>query len=52
MNLTHFILFVPLIYLGFYIIAWLYARKHFPIKGNPTNPPQSVTGKPLPPRNR
>ena len=30
MNLVQFIFFVPLIYLGIYLIAWLYARKHFP----------------------
>jgi hypothetical protein len=28
--LEDFILVVPLIYLLFYIIAWLYARKRFP----------------------
>ncbi len=30
MNLEQFIFFVPLIYLGFYLIAWLYARRNFP----------------------
>lgn len=30
MNLVQFIFFVPLIYLAFYLIAWIYARKHFP----------------------
>lgn len=29
-GLEGFILFIPLIYLGFYIIAWLYARRRFP----------------------
>ncbi len=30
MNLVQFIFFVPVIYLVFYLIAWLYARRHFP----------------------
>lgn len=29
-GLEGLILFVPLIYLGFYIIAWLYVRRRFP----------------------
>ena len=29
-GLEGFILFIPLIYLCFYIIAWLYARRRFP----------------------
>lgn len=33
MNLVQFIFFVPLIYLVFYLIAWLYARGHFPVDG-------------------
>ncbi len=30
MNLVHIIFILPLVYLTFYLIAWLYARRHFP----------------------
>ena len=30
MNLVEFIFILPLVYLAFYLLAWLYARKHFP----------------------
>lgn len=29
-GLEGLILFIPFVYLGFYIIAWLYTRRHFP----------------------
>lgn len=29
-GLEGLILVIPFVYLGFYIIAWLYARRHFP----------------------
>lgn len=29
-GLEGFIIFIPLLYLVFYIVAWLYARKNFP----------------------
>lgn len=31
MSLVHFMFVIPGIYLLFYLIAWLYARKNFPI---------------------
>ncbi len=30
MSLVHIIFIVPLVYFLFYLIAWLYARRHFP----------------------
>lgn len=29
MNLIQIVFFVPLLYMAFYLIAWLYARRNF-----------------------